>query len=397
MRLTPDTLAMTAVLALLTALAPLSTDMYLPSLPAIRADLGATTGGVQLTLSAFLIGFAMGQFIYGPLSDKLGRRPVLIAGLVLFIAATIACTVAPSVETLVGARFIQALGGSAPVVLARAMVRDLYEGPRAGRELSRMGTIMGVVPAAAPVLGGLIHEAFGWRATFGAILVFALVMLAIVSVALPETIRARQTAPISFLGILRGFREILRHRGFRVYVGLNSFTYAGLFAFISGSSFVLQGVYGLGELPYAFSFAFMVLGFIGGTILAQRLVGPRGLDGVIAVGVACQAGAGLVMLGLALLGTGTSLELTLPMTVYALGVGLTMPQSLAAALTPFAARAGAASSLLGICQMTFAAAVGIGLGAGIGAAPILLPATIAVLGSLAFALFHGARRARSGA
>jgi DHA1 family bicyclomycin/chloramphenicol resistance-like MFS transporter len=397
MRLTPDTLAMTTVLALLTALAPLSTDMYLPSLPAIRADLGATTGGVQLTLSAFLVGFAVGQFIYGPLSDKLGRRPVLIAGLVLFIMATVACTLAPSVEMLVGARFVQALGGSAPVVLARAMVRDLYEGPRAGRELSRMGTIMGVVPAAAPVLGGLIHEAFGWRATFGAILVFALAMLAVVLIALPETVRTRQAGPISFLGILRGFREIAAHRAFRVYAGLNAFTYAGLFAFISGSSFVLQGVYGLGELPYAFSFAFMVLGFIGGTILAQRLVGPRGLDGTIAVGVACQAGAGLAMLGLWLLGTGTSLELTLPMTVYALGVGLTMPQSLAAALTPFAARAGAASSLLGIGQMTFAAAVGIGLGAGIGAAPILLPATIAVLGVLAFALFHSARRARSGA
>lgn len=395
MRLTPDTLAMTAVLALLTALAPLSTDMYLPSLPAIRADLGATTSGVQLTLSAFLVGFAAGQFVYGPLSDKLGRRPVLIAGLVLFALATVACTLAPTVETLVAARFVQALGGAAPVVLARAVVRDLYEGPRAGRELSRMGTIMGVVPAAAPVLGGLIHEAFGWRATFGFILAFALALLAVVSTGLPETIRERQTGPISFMGILRGFRELLRHRGYRVYVGLNSFTYAGLFAFISGSSFVLQGVYGLGEIPYAFSFALMVVGFIGGTLVAQRLVGPRGLDGVIAFGVACQAGAGLAMLALFLAGTGSSLELTLPMMVYAAGVGLTMPQSLAAAMTPFPTRAGAASSLLGICQMTFAAIVGIGLGAGIGAAPVLLPASIAALGCLAFALFHLGRGARS--
>ncbi len=397
MRLTPDTLAMTAVLALLTALAPLSTDMYLPSLPAIRADLGATTSGVQLTLSAFLVGFAAGQFLYGPLSDRLGRRPVLLAGLVLFSVATVACTVAPTIETLVGARFVQALGGSAPVVLARAVVRDLYEGPRAGRELSRMGTIMGVVPAAAPVLGGLIHEAFGWRATFGAILAFALVLLAVVWAGLPETIRQRQEGPISFLGILRGFRELLRHRAYRIYLGLNAFTYAGLFAFISGSSFVLQGVYGLAEIPYAFSFAFMVVGFIGGTMLAQRLVGTRGLDGVIAVGVACQAGAGLLMLALALVGTGTSLEITLPMTAYAMGVGLTMPQSLAAAMTPFPTRAGAASSLLGICQMSFAAAVGIGLGAGIGAAPILLPAAIAALGAAAFALFHLGRGARSGA
>ncbi|KAA2233442.1 multidrug effflux MFS transporter [Salinarimonas soli] len=397
MRLQPDTLAMTAVLALLTALAPLSTDMYLPSLPAIAGELRATTGGAQLTLSAFLVGFAVGQFLYGPLSDKLGRRPVLLAGLVLFAAATVACTFAPSIETLVGARFVQALGGSAPVVLARAVVRDLYEGPRAGRELSRMGTIMGLVPAAAPVLGGLIHEAFGWRATFAAIFAFALAMLAVVSLALPETVRVRQPGPISFLGILRGFRELLRHRAFRVYVGLNALTYAGLFAFISGSSFVLQGVYGLDRLPYAFSFAFMVFGFIGGTLVAQRLVGGRGLDGVIALGVACQGGAGLAMIALALAGTGTSLELTLPMTVYAAGVGLTMPQSLAAAMTPFANWAGAASSLLGICQMTFAAVVGVGLGAGIGVAPLLLPGTIALLGVLAFLLFHASRAARSGA
>jgi DHA1 family bicyclomycin/chloramphenicol resistance-like MFS transporter len=396
MRLTPDTLALTAVLALLTALAPLSTDMYLPSLPAIRTELGATTSGAQLTLSAFLVGFAAGQFLYGPLSDKLGRRPVLLAGLVLFCVATVACTVAPSIEALVAARFVQALGGSAPVVLARAVVRDLYEGPRAGRELSRMGTIMGVVPAAAPILGGLIHEAFGWRATFGAILLFSVVLLAVVAVGLPETVRARQTGPISFMGILRGFRELLRHPAYRIYVGLNASTYAGLFAFISGSSFVLQGHYDLAELPYAFSFATMVLGFIGGTLIAQRLLGTRGLDGVIGLGVACQAGAGLLMLALGLIGTGTSLELTLPMLGYALGVGLTMPQSLAAAMTPFPTRAGAASSLLGICQMSFAAAVGIGLGAGVGRAPLLLPAAIAALGLLAFALFHGGRRARTG-
>jgi DHA1 family bicyclomycin/chloramphenicol resistance-like MFS transporter len=162
MLLKPDTLAMTVVLALLTALGPLSTDMYLPSLPAIRADLGATTGGTQLTLSVFLLGFAVGQFAYGPVSDRIGRRPVLLFGLALFTLASLACTVAPSIETLVAARFVQAVGASGPIVLGRAMVRDLYGGARAGRELSRMGTIMGVVPAAAPTLGGLLEEAFGW-------------------------------------------------------------------------------------------------------------------------------------------------------------------------------------------------------------------------------------------
>ncbi|MFL5156950.1 MAG: MFS transporter, partial [Microvirga sp.] len=136
MRLRPDTLAMTVMLALLTALGPLSTVMYLPSLPAIARDLKATTAQTQLTLSAFLLGFAVGQFVYGPISDKVGRRPVLLAGLALFLLASVACTVAASVEMLTAARFVQALGASGPIVLARAMVRDLYEGPRAGKELS---------------------------------------------------------------------------------------------------------------------------------------------------------------------------------------------------------------------------------------------------------------------
>src|SRR5215218_2376008 len=144
MPLKPDTLAMTVVLALLTALGPLSTDMYLPSLPAIRADLGATTAGTQLTLSAFLLGFAVGQFVYGPVSDRVGRRPVLLFRLALFTLASLICTLAPSIETLVAARFVQAIGASGPIVLGRAIVRDLYEGARAGRELSRMSTIMGL-------------------------------------------------------------------------------------------------------------------------------------------------------------------------------------------------------------------------------------------------------------
>ncbi len=162
--LKPDTLALTVVLALLTALGPLSTDMYLPSLPAIAAGLNATTGQTQLTLSAFLLGFAAGQFFYGPISDRVGRKPVLLFGLGLFTLASLVCALSPNIETLIGARFLQALGASGPIVLGRAIVRDFYEGPRAGRELSRMGTIMGVVPALAPILGGIIERFFGWQA-----------------------------------------------------------------------------------------------------------------------------------------------------------------------------------------------------------------------------------------
>jgi len=392
--LRPETIAMTATLAMLTSLGPLSTDMYLPALPAIAEGLGTSVAGTQATLSAFLVGFACGQFFYGPISDRFGRKPVLLAGLAIFLLATIGCILAPTIETLTIARFLQALGASGPIVLARAIVRDLYEGPRAGRELSRMSTFMGVVPAIAPILGGIILIFFGWRAVFVAILLAGLGLAAVVVPALPETLKIRSPTPLSFGSILRGFAILLRHPTYRIYVGLSTLTYSGLFAFIAGSSFVLQQSYGLSELAFSFSFAFIVIGFIAGTLLAQRVVGSRGLDGTIALGVACQAGAGVTMALLAMIGTGTSLEITLPMGLYGVGVGLTMPQSMASAMTPFPERAGAASSLLGICQMSTAAAVGIGLGAAMAWSYMALPIFICVLGVGAMMLFAVTRGTR---
>jgi DHA1 family bicyclomycin/chloramphenicol resistance-like MFS transporter len=392
--LKPETLALTVVLALLTALGPLSTDMYLPSLPAIAAGLGATTGQTQLTLSAFLLGFAAGQFFYGPISDRVGRKPVLLFGLGLFTLASLICAFAPNIETLIAARFLQALGASGPIVLGRAIVRDFYEGPRAGRELSRMGTIMGVVPAAAPILGGVIERFTGWRVTFGVMILFGVALAVTILLRMPESIRRKSDMPISFLSIIRGFRSLLAHRGYRTYVGLSMLTYGGLFAFISGSSFVLQNIYGLDELSFSFSFGFMVIGFIGGTYLAQHLVGRRGLDGTIKLGVTSLAVGGVTMLILVLAGVPSSFAITGPMAIYALGVGLTMPQSMASALMPFPDRAGAASSLLGICQMTFAAVLGILLGRNLDASALPLPATIATTGMLALVLFLATGRAR---
>ncbi|HZW47696.1 MAG TPA: multidrug effflux MFS transporter [Microvirga sp.] len=392
--LKPDTLALTIVLALLTALGPLSTDMYLPSLPAIAAGLQASTGQTQMTLSAFLLGFALGQFFYGPISDRVGRKPVLLFGLGLFSVASLVCALAPNIEILIAARFLQALGASGPIVLGRAIVRDFYEGPRAGRELSRMGTMMGIVPAVAPVLGGLIAQFYEWRVTFGVMLVCGVALAAIVLLRLPESIQAKSETPISFAAILRGFGTLLRHPGYRTYVSFSMLAYGGLFAFISGSSFVLQGVYRLSELAFAFSFAFMVMGYIGGTFLAQHLVGRRGLDGTIRLGVTSLASGGALMLLLVVSGVPSSFAVTGPMAIYALGVGLTMPQAMASALMPFPERAGAASSLLGICQMTFAAILGIVLGQNLGCSALPLPAAIASTGVLALIVYATTGRVR---
>jgi DHA1 family bicyclomycin/chloramphenicol resistance-like MFS transporter len=388
MKLRPDTLAMTAVLAMLTALGPLSTDFYLPSLPEIARVMDSNVAGAQATLSAFLFGFAGGQIVWGPISDRVGRRPVLLIGLGLFIAATLACALAPSIGALTAARAVQAFGASGPIVLGRAMVRDLYEGPRAGRELARMGMIMGLVPAIAPVLGGVLQDAFGWRSTFFASLLFALVLVAVILTIMPETLRAHSPQPLSFLSIFRGFGVLLQNRAFRVYVALTGLAYAGLFAFISGSSFVLIGIHGLSPVAYGMSFSFGVLGFIAGTIVAQRLVARRGMDGVIALGVACLAGGGLIMLACVATGFGGHLGVTVPMALYACGVGLTMPQAQASAMMPFPERAGAASSFNGLCQMLLSACVGLLVGALLGASALPMPLVMSALGVAAFTIFH---------
>jgi DHA1 family bicyclomycin/chloramphenicol resistance-like MFS transporter len=394
--LRPDTLAMTAMLALLTALGPLSTDLYLPSLPHIARDFGTGTAEVQLTLSVFLFGFAFGQIFYGPLADRLGRKPVLLAGLGLFLLASILCAMAPSIDVLIAGRFLQALGGSAPIVLGRAMVRDLYEGPRAGRELARMGMIMGLVPAFAPLIGSAIETWLHWRYCFWLCVAFAIGLGVVAFTRLPETLRRRSPHPVSFTGYLGSFGVLAAEPRYRVYAALVALAYAGLFSFISGSSFLLQESYRLAPRDFAGSFSLMVIGYIGGTIAAQRLVDRRGLDGVIRLGVACLALGGLAMLALTLFGTGSSLEITVPMMLYAFGVGLTMPQGQAAAMMPFPERAGAASSLLGLVQMTLAGVVGVAVGHTVGLARWSLPLAIALSGVLAYAIFRASTRLRAG-
>jgi MFS transporter, DHA1 family, multidrug resistance protein len=396
-RLRPDTLAMTAMLAVLISLGPLSTDMYLPSLPGIAAHFARPPADVQLTLSAFLIGFACGQVVYGPLADRHGRKPVLLAGLAIFTVASALCAIAPSLDLLVGARFLQAAGASGSIVVARAIVRDLYSGDRAGAELARMGMIMGLVPAIAPVFGGVLEVAFGWRASFVATVLFAAATLAAVVAILPETIKAKAPDQVSPARIVATFREIWRSSGFRGYVMINACAYGGLFSFISGSSYVFQGHYGLSPKAFGFTFASAVVGYVGGTILAQRMVKSRGLEATIRLGVLFLAGGGVVMLASVLVGPGHPAEMLGPVIVYMVGVGLAFPQSIAGAMNPFGARAGAASSLLGICQMTFAAVVGIGVGHSVSGPPWPLAAFIAVLGVGALVVERLTRVDREGA
>ncbi|WP_293860168.1 multidrug effflux MFS transporter [uncultured Alsobacter sp.] len=384
MRLRPDTLALTAVLGLMTALGPLSTDMYLPSLPAIAEAFGASTSHVQLTLSTYLVAFAVGQVIYGPLSDRYGRRPVLIASFSLYVLASGACAAAPSVNGLIMARALQALGAAGPIILARTVVRDLYDGHRAAREMARMGTIMGVVPAIAPALGGLLQTWFGWRASFIASFAGAAMLAAAVIVLLPETLRQRSDASISPLGILRNFAFIGKNPVFRMNAAIAALAYGGLFAFISGASFVLQGPYGLTPFQMGLSFCLVVVGYVSGTVLSRRVIGIGGGPAVIRYGTSFLAAGGVVMLALRLVGTGSFLEIVLPMMLYTCGIGFILPQTMLGAMQPFPERAGAASSLQGVTQMTSAALVGIAVAWGLSYSPTALPLAIAASGLASF-------------
>ena len=225
--LRPETFALTATLALMTALGPLSVDMYLASMPEIGSVMAASAAQVQLTISIYLLGFAGGQIVYGPFSDRYGRRPVLLIALGLFTAASLACAAAPSIEVLIVARFFQALGGSGSIVIARAIVRDLYSGARAGRELSLMGATMALAPIVAPVIGGMLQAAFGWQASFIALVGCGFGIGAVIWTLLPETVPQRVRAPISFAAILRGYGEFLVDRRFVAYLGIIACSYGG--------------------------------------------------------------------------------------------------------------------------------------------------------------------------
>jgi DHA1 family bicyclomycin/chloramphenicol resistance-like MFS transporter len=393
--LRPDTLALTMLLALLTALGPLAVDMYLPSFPDIGRLLGASPATVQLTLSLYLVAYAIGQVIYGPLSDRFGRIPVLRWSLAVYCVASLACAFAPNIELLLTARAVQALGSSGAIVLARAIVRDLYSGARAGRELSLMGAIMALAPVGAPMIGGVLQSAFGWRSHFVLQIAIGLIAAFFVWRKLPETLVMRTPGPFSLRAIIAGYREIMRNRAVLAYVGMVSLSFAGVFAWISGSSFVLQDIYGLSALAFGLAFAAASAGYLVGTSLAARFVTRLGLDRTIGIGTGALAIGGLAGVLAIPLGGGSAFPLVAAMAIFATGMGLVQPQCIAGAMMPFPHRAGTASSLVGVSQMLCAAASGVIVGHLLGASawPVMTP--LALTGVATLALWAASRGVRA--
>jgi DHA1 family bicyclomycin/chloramphenicol resistance-like MFS transporter len=397
--LRPGTFALTAMLAALTAIGPLTTDMYLPSLPDIVRLLDTTTANGQLTISAYLIGFAVGQIIYGPLSDRHGRKPVLVGALALYCLASLACSLATSIDMLIAARALQALGGCGGIVLTRAIVRDLYSGAHAGRELSVISSVMALAPVLAPIAGGALQTGFGWRSIFFTLVAVGITGTAVVWALLPETLAERAAEPVSPTSMLKSYRIVARDPSYLAYLGLATTSYAGLFAWISGSSFVLQSLYGLSPFAFGIAFAFGSIGYMIGATLAARLVVRLGLDGIIGLGGCAVAVGGLGMVAAVALGLISAASLVFPMAIYLAGLGMVLPQSIAGAMTPFPQRAGAASALLGFIQQSVAALCGALVGSLLGESAWPLVAAVAVMGCATFLLWIGTRavRARAGA
>lgn len=385
----PHSTAVIITLAASVALGPLSTDMYLPSLPGLTETFNTSVDRVQITLSVFLYGFAVAQLFYGPLADRFGRKPILLAGLALFTIASFGCAQASSIEELILYRFLQALGACSGPVLGRTMVRDIHGPVNAAKVLSMMGSLMALAPAAAPIIGGYMIIWFEWSSTFIFLTAYALISLLLIAFKVPESLTVENRSSLKPAIIAANFSTLLTHRVYLGYTLCCSFIFAGLFAFLSGAPFVLIDYF---KVPAEHSGIFYALasgGFISGTLIAQRIGSRRGINGVLKRGTLISVVAGLCMLLPALIGIHNLWLTAITQVIYMCGVGMVMPQAMAGALAPFTKIAGTASSLLGFIQSLIAASVGMLVGHYHSGTPTTMAATIALMGLLSLISFRG--------
>jgi DHA1 family bicyclomycin/chloramphenicol resistance-like MFS transporter len=370
--------ALAALLTTLVALGPLSTDLYLPALPTLARVFATDAAGVQLTLSVFLAGFACGQIFYGPLSDRFGRRPLMLGGLALFCAGSIGCVLATSIEMLVLARFVQALGACAGPVIGRAVVRDLWGASESARIIAYMGGAMAIAPLVGPTLGGFLTVLFGWQSNFLLLLLIGALQLVAVACMLSESNVHRDPAASNPRQMVANFARLLADRHYLGCLLSFSFSYSALFAFISASSFVLADRHGLTPQVYGLCFGVVIAGYLLGSLASGRLVRRLGSDYLLLRGAWLGAIAGVSMAALEFSGVRSIAAILGPMFFCTVATGLVMPNAIARALAPYPTMAGAASALMGCVQMTIAALVGIAVGHALAGGGAVLAMAVAV-------------------
>jgi len=344
----PDGLGLLALLGTLTAVGPLSLDMYLPAFPALAEDLGVTASSVQLSLTACLIGLAAGQLVAGPLSDRFGRRRPVIAGTVAYAVTALLCAAAPSAEALTAARFAQGFAGGVGVVVARAVVRDLYAGVAAAKYFSRLILVFGVAPIVAPALGSGILRFADWRAVFVVLAAIGLLIAVAVVVRLPETLPPERRVAGGLRQAGRSARRLFTDRVFVGYALTQGVAFAGLFAYIAGSPFVVQDVYGASGALFSLLFGVNALGLVALGQLNARLLDRYAPRRLLVTTLVAGVLGGLAMITAA---SAHSLLVFAPaMFVYVASVGLIMPNGTALALDRHPEIAGTASAALGAVQ-----------------------------------------------
>jgi MFS transporter, DHA1 family, multidrug resistance protein len=375
-------------------LQPLSTDLYLASLPHLATDFGVTPAAIQQTLSLFVIGFGVAQLISGPLSDRFGRRPVLLWGLAIYIAASLACTLAPTLALLIAARFVQAIGCCTAAVIARAMVRDAYAPADGARMLAKASSLLALAPLFGPILGGYLQVGFGWRAAFVFHTVFCIALMATTWRLFRETNLHPNPDATRIGPLFATYCRIASADFFWAWMLPGALSYSAIFVFISGSSFVLIDVLGVPTHYYGYCFSFGVTGYLAGTIACRRLLSRLGLPRAMLIGVSLSLFSGLLFAALVLVGV-QHWSVILICQFLTMGAhGINFPCAQSGAVAPFPREAGAAAGLLGFFTMVAALVTGTWVGMSHDGTLVPLALTSATLGLLLFGSAWALRRQR---
>ncbi len=349
-----NTKVLIGVLATITALGPLAMQIILPVLPVMQDAFKVSAGTVQYVLSLALFTIAFATLVYGPASDRFGRRPVMLVGLLIFLIGSVVSAVAPSIELLIAGRVIQAVGGAAGMVVSRAIIRDLYDRETAARLMAYMITALVVAPMVSPLIGGLLNDTFGWRAVFIFSGVVGIIVLALALPRVPESLQAGASAQ-TFRGMLSGFGVLLRVPAFLGYAGQSGFGMGMFMAFLGAAPFVTINVLDRPPTEFGLFFVLISAGFMGGTFMTARLGQRIGLDRMMRVGSALAVLFGGVMLAFVLAGAWSTWTIFLPGMGMAFANGLSMPNAQAGAVSINPRFAGTASGLLAFLQMLMGA------------------------------------------
>jgi DHA1 family bicyclomycin/chloramphenicol resistance-like MFS transporter len=359
-RMSSPTVVLT--LMLLMGIQPVTTDLYLPALPTIARALGATMNAAQMTLAALAISFGTGQLVCGPLSDRFGRRPMLLLGLAVYTLASVLSAVAPDIAWLIGWRAVQGIGMAAVVTAGRSIIRDLYEPLDGARVMSRALTGLGILATMSPVTGGLVVTWINWHAALLVLALFGAGTLAYIAVKFEETLPVRNPQATRLGTLARNWVEIARNRTFQSFALLGAATYGGLFVFLAGSAFVFIDVLGISRAAYGVLMSSSSFAYVIGTLLCRYLLARRGLRYTVLIGSCFTLVGGVTMGALALAGVHTVWAVIVPQWIFCMGHGIHQPCGQAGAVGPFPEKAGTAASLSGFVMMLSAFLVGIWLG-----------------------------------